>query len=129
MPENSLGLSLRWSDRKIWLSLFGLSLSRSTSNVADEDHQKLFSLIQRLHDAIEAEEETATAQDALKELREHTKAHFSAEEGLMEQQTKYPGLLRHRVQHHTFIAKIAELERSLPFAPTTTPIALVDEGD
>jgi hemerythrin-like metal-binding protein len=107
-------------DVPVWNQSFTVNVKR-----CDEDHQKLFCLIRRLHDAIEAEQGTVIAREILDELGEYAKKHFSVEEELLEQ-TKYEGLSHHRVQHHMFVAKLEELEQSLKSAPTSTPIALVE---
>jgi len=63
--------------------------------------------------------------EALRELYEYARTHFSAEEALLEQ-TKYPGLYRHRSQHQAFIDKSEELKQSLQTAPNTTPVDMAE---
>jgi hemerythrin-like metal-binding protein len=80
----------------VWNQSFAVNVKR-----CDEDHKKLFALIQRLHDTVEPLPERSVALEAIQELDEYAKAHFSAEEALLEQ-TNYPALASHRLQHRTF---------------------------
>jgi hemerythrin len=104
----------------VWNRSFAVNVKR-----CDEDHKKLFALLQRLHDTVEPLPERSVALEAIQELDEYTKAHFSAEEALLEQ-TNYPALASHRLQHHTFIAKVEELKQLIDFAPGTTKLAMVE---
>lgn len=104
----------------VWNESFTVKVKR-----CDEDHKKLFALIQRMHEAIEERKGPDVAQDVLRELDEYTKTHFSAEEALMEQ-TKYPSLLSHRFQHRPFITKLEQLKEYIETCPSTTPVALVE---
>jgi hemerythrin len=91
----------------------------------DEDHQKLLSLIQRLHDSILEDQAPNNFQEILLELVAYTDTHFAAEEALLKQ-TRYSGLEQQCDQHKAFIAKLAEFEQSLESAPSTAPLAMVE---
>lgn len=104
----------------VWNQSFAVNVKR-----CDEDHKKLFALLQRLHDTVEPLPERSVALEAIQELREYTKVHFSAEEALLEQ-TNYPALASHRLQHRTFIAKVEELKQLIDFAPGTAKLAMVE---
>jgi hemerythrin len=91
----------------------------------DEQHQKLFSLIQRLQDSIGTAEESKVVQGVLIELVEYTQTHFKTEEGLLEQ-TKFPELERHCLQHEAFKAKLTEFKESLENASGTLSFAMVE---
>jgi hemerythrin len=78
----------------------------------DGHHQKLFFLLNSLHDAMRAGKGNSIIRGIVDELAEYTQTHFQREEALMEQ-TKYPALDTHRVAHQNLIAKVAEYKAAL----------------
>ena len=104
----------------VWNQSFTVKVKR-----CDEDHQRLFALIQRLHDTVETRLDESAAREAIRELGEYTETHFSAEEALLER-TNYPALASHRLHHQTFIAKVEELKQLLDRAPSTAKLAMVE---
>lgn len=78
----------------------------------DEDHKKLFALINTLHDAMLAGKGRETIQQVVRELSSYTKFHFSAEEALLEK-TNYPSLLPHRAQHQDFVKRVDQFQNDL----------------
>jgi len=71
----------------------------------DEQHQKLFALLNALHDAMRAGKGQAVIQVVLHELANYTVSHFRAEEELL-RRTNYPGLAAHQAEHQKFVAKV-----------------------
>jgi hemerythrin-like metal-binding protein len=121
------GLLARQSTRRrcnlsvpIWNESFSVKVKS-----CDEAHRKLLSLIQRLHDSIVMDQGPAYTQVILAELADYTDTHFASEEALLVQ-TKYSGLELQCHQHQTFVAKLVEFRQSLEYAPTTTPLAMVE---
>lgn len=78
----------------------------------DEDHKKLFAIINTLHDAMSVGKGGEVVQRVVEELLDYTKVHFSAEEALLER-TKYPGLTGHRQRHKEFVTKVEEFQKDL----------------
>ena len=78
----------------------------------DEQHQKLFALLNALHDAMRQGSGQAIVQDTLRELATYTVTHFRAEEELM-RRTNYPGLAAHQVEHQRFVDKVNQLTQDL----------------
>ena len=76
----------------------------------DAEHQKLFSLINKLHDAMKAGQGRMVLGDIVRELGEYTQIHFSAEEALM-QHAQYEKLQDHRLQHRLFIEQVATVQK------------------
>lgn len=82
----------------------------------DQEHQLLFDLVNRLHDAIQRSTQPDELQDEfqgkfqalLVTLAAHTADHFEHEEALM-QQHAYPGYGRHKQVHDNLQLKIAHL--------------------
>ena len=78
----------------------------------DAEHQKLFSLINQLHDAMKVGRGRAVLADIVGELEKYTKTHFQAEEALMER-SQYPDINAHRLQHREFVSKVAAFKKQL----------------
>ena len=72
----------------------------------DDQHKKLINLINQLQTAIDYSTGGAYEREALDELVDYTKTHFSYEEGLMEQ-NEYPDFVAHKAQHVKMI-KVVE---------------------
>lgn len=87
---------LRWRD----------SLSLNVPAI-DNDHKRLFELLNRVRFLDLAGDEPQAIADALSELLLYTQTHFRREEKLMEL-GNYPGLESHRRYHHLFTEKVAE---------------------
>jgi hemerythrin len=91
----------------------------------DEDHKKLFALINSLHDAMRAGKGAEVIQKVVKELGDYTHFHFSAEEMLLEQ-THYPALGPHRAQHRAFVKKVEQFQQDLKTTTTGQAISVVN---
>jgi len=89
----------------------------------DDDHKKLFSLINSLHDAMLKGKGSVAVRQVLKELADYTQYHFSAEEAMMEK-TKYPALQSHRLQHREFSSQVKQFQRDLEEGKTGQTITV-----
>jgi hemerythrin-like metal-binding protein len=78
----------------------------------DNDHKKLFSLVNTLHEAMSSGKGQAVIRQVVKELADYAIYHFSAEEEMMEK-TKFPGLPAHRLQHREFSSQVKKFQRDL----------------
>lgn len=87
---------LRWRD----------SLSLNVPAI-DNDHKRLFELLNRVRFLDLAGDEPQAIADALSELLLYTQTHFRREERLMEL-GNYPGLQVHRRYHQQFTNQVAE---------------------
>ena len=66
--------------------------------VLDEDHKKLFVMINELQDAIAAGHDKKVLREILSRLMEYTKAHLAREEHMLAT-AEYPGLAAHQHEH------------------------------
>ena len=66
--------------------------------VLDEEHQRLFVMINELHDAIAAGHDKKALREILDRLMEYTKKHLSREEEMLAA-VDYPGLAAHQHEH------------------------------
>lgn len=78
----------------------------------DEDHKKLFALINQLHEAMSMGKGAEVVKQIVQELLAYTKSHFSAEETLLEK-AGYPSLAAHRVLHRQFVKQVEEFQKDL----------------
>lgn len=90
---------VRWSDE------YSVSIRE-----IDDQHKKLFDLINDLHDAMKAGKGKDVLEKVLLELTSYTEFHFSSEEILM-QNCKYPDYKQHKVKHDEFTKKVKEFEQ------------------
>ena len=91
----------------------------------DDDHKKLFSMLNSLHDAMMAGKGAQVIQPVVKELADYTKFHFAREESLM-QKAKYPALGAHRTQHQEFVKKVEEFQKDLAAGKTGQAISVAN---
>ena len=71
----------------------------------DQQHRRLVSLINQLQTAVNYSTGEEFEREALDQLVDYTKTHFTYEEGLMEQ-NDYPDFESHRAQHKHMIQKV-----------------------
>lgn len=74
----------------------------------DNDHKRLFELLNRVRFLEFAGDDSSAVADALSELLLYTQTHFRREEKLMEL-GNYPGLEGHRRAHRKFTGRVAEI--------------------
>ena len=90
----------------------------------DDQHQKLFDLINALHDAMKTGQGRKIISDTVRELESYTKTHFSAEEALL-QRAGYPKLAEHRAEHQKFVAEVKKFKESLDSTGAEAPISVL----
>ncbi len=74
----------------------------------DQQHRKLVNLINQLQTALDYSTGEEFERDALEELVDYTKTHFSYEEGLMKD-NDYPDYEPHKLQHQKMFKKVEEV--------------------
>lgn len=90
----------------------------------DDDHKKLFSMINTLHEAMSVGHGAEKVGQIVKELADYTKFHFSGEEALMEK-TKYPELISHRAEHHALVKRVEQFQKDVAAGKGGQSIAVV----
>lgn len=78
----------------------------------DNQHKKLFGLINDFYDSISKQSNTELILKLVKGMREYTVLHFTNEEKYM-QSLNYTGYAAHKKEHDSFVAKVNELENKL----------------
>ena len=73
----------------------------------DRQHKKLLNLINQLQTAVDYSTGEEFEREALDELVDYTKTHFTYEEGLMKD-NDYPGFEPHKTQHEEMVAHVKE---------------------
>jgi len=102
-----------------WDQSYGVSVSR-----LDEQHQKLFSLINSLHEAMRQGKGQEVVQDTVRELAAYTATHFRAEEELL-RKAGYPGLVAHEAEHQKYVAKVNQFAEDLKAGRNASSISVL----
>ena len=102
-----------------WDQTYSVSVRR-----LDEQHQKLFALLNALHEAMRQGKGQAVVQDTLRELATYTVTHFRAEEELM-RKTNYPGLAAHQTEHQRFVDKVNQFTQDLKAGGNVSSLQVV----
>lgn len=75
--------------------------------VFDEQHKRLVSMINELHEAMKTGRGKHVLNDILRKMEEYAKTHFTSEEVIMKKYG-FPGYWEHKREHEAFIAKVRE---------------------
>jgi hemerythrin len=78
----------------------------------DSEHQKLFHLINQLHEAMKVGKGRVVIGNIVRELEAYTQTHFSAEEALLAR-AQYQRLSEHVLQHKKFVAQVQKFRDDL----------------
>jgi hemerythrin-like metal-binding protein len=90
----------------------------------DEQHQKLFALINRLHEAMRQGKGQAVVQDTVRELAAYTVTHFRAEEELL-RKANYPGFAAHQAEHQKYVDKVNQFAEDLRAGKNASSISVL----
>ena len=88
----------------------------------DQQHQRLFEILGRVHDALLANDFSAgpTIRSAVEDLLEYTTTHFASEEATM-QAAGYPLLAAHQELHRQLLAQVHDIEIRAEFDAQYSP--------
>jgi hemerythrin len=114
MPEEKTAMAL-----VTWDQSYRVSVKR-----LDEQHQKLFSLINSLHEAMRQGKGQEVVQDTVHELATYTVTHFRAEEELL-RKAGYPGLVAHQSEHQRFVARVNQFVEDVKAGKLASSIAVL----
>jgi hemerythrin-like metal-binding protein len=90
------------------MALFSWDETYSVNNPEfDRHHQHLYSLVNRLHDAMLSGQAKETMSGILDELISYTQGHFAAEEAFMIARA-FPGLAAHKAEHTKLAGQVLE---------------------
>jgi len=82
------------------------------NDLIDREHQKLFEMADRLHQAMLSGGGNLVLRGLFDDLADYTRTHFAHEEALM-QHYSYPQLPTHAEIHRQLMARVAELQEDL----------------
>ena len=91
----------------------------------DDQHRRLFDMLNRLHEAVVQGKEQGELHDILDDLVEYTVYHFETEEDLY-QEYGYPGYAEHKREHDKLTATVVELQGSLRTGSATLSFEVLD---
>jgi hemerythrin-like metal-binding protein len=90
----------------------------------DEDHKRLFRLVNELHDSVDIGAQEEELRRALSELIRYTMTHFQAEEAAMKG-FSYPGLDEHHEQHEQLTQQVLAFVRQYGHGQATIGLSLL----
>ncbi len=93
--------------------------------VIDEQHQRLFAMINEFHELLRKKEIKRAMSELLQGLVDYSSYHFHSEESLMEQHG-FPGLEQHRRAHEQFTKKVAQFQNRYETGQLVIPIEIAD---
>jgi hemerythrin-like metal-binding protein len=76
----------------------------------DQQHQKMFKIINNLHDAMFAKKGREIISTTIRELIEYSRTHFAEEERQMAAR-HFPGLAEHQAAHQELLRVVTDIER------------------
>lgn len=90
----------------------------------DEDHKKLVSIANRLHESITVGAQKAVMESVLNELLKYTVFHFGREEGMMLQYS-YPDYEKHAAEHEMLVKKVQDYYDQVLAGKTSISLSLI----
>lgn len=89
----------------------------------DKQHQKLFEMLNELHDAMKAGKGRQLAPAILERLVSYTQEHFAAEEAMM-RQARYPDFASHKAEHDKLKNEVAKMVKDLEGGEESSMLAM-----
>ncbi len=99
-----------------WKDEYSVSVNRF-----DREHQKLFSLLNELNDAMGKGQGRFVVQGVLQQLMNYTRQHFASEEAAM-RSVGFPGLASHIAEHRELTAKVEKFSAEYSKGDTSITI-------
>lgn len=91
----------------------------------DEQHQKLFEIINALAEAMRAGKGDFVVRDTVEQLAVYTRTHFLQEEVMM-RQTGYPAQPAHLEQHRKLMAEVEQYKRAIEEGRPASSVSLLN---
>jgi methyl-accepting chemotaxis protein/hemerythrin len=103
-----------------WDSSFATNISQF-----DQQHRKLFDMVNELHDAMQQKRSKEAIGSILGRLIEYTASHFGAEEEAF-RKSGYPEEARHKQQHAELVGQVLELQRKFNAGETLLTQSVIE---
>jgi hemerythrin len=87
----------------------------------DQQHQKLFAMMNELYDAMSQGKGKQLAPEILDRLVDYTREHFAAEEAMMKR-ANYPDFAAHQAEHEKLKAEVAKMLKDSSSAALSMPL-------
>jgi hemerythrin len=91
----------------------------------DKEHQKLFDMLNELHDAMKVGKGSQIAPAVLKRLVAYTCEHFAHEENMM-LRARYPDFPKHKVAHDNLTREVSQILRDFEAGEVVLSMKLLD---
>lgn len=93
--------------------------------IVDEQHKKLFAILNKLHEAVSLGKEQSALATVLDELIEYTVYHFDTEEQLFAEYA-FPGAPEHKAEHDKLTGQAVELQQRMQEGETAISFEVLD---
>ena len=104
----------------VWNDTYSVNVKR-----CDEQHQKLFAIINELFDAMRVGQAQKALAAIVDQLAAYTEIHFRTEEEIL-RNVQYPKLAIHRDEHQKFEAQVDKFKREIELSGSTNSIDMLD---
>lgn len=91
----------------------------------DNEHQKLVSLVNRLHDDMKVGKAKESIASVLNELISYTQTHFRHEEVIM-QANNYPAFAAHKAEHQKLINEVSAFKKKFDEGSMTLSVSIIN---
>ncbi len=91
----------------------------------DKEHQKLFDMLNELHEAMKVGKGSEIAPAVLKRLVAYTCEHFAHEESMM-LRAGYPNFPKHKVEHDNLTREVSQILRDFDAGEVVLSMKLLD---
>ena len=103
-----------------WDSSFATNISQF-----DQQHRKLFDMVNELHDAMQQKRSKEAIGSILGRLIEYTASHFGAEEDAF-RKSGYPEEARHKQEHAELVGQVLDLQRKFSAGETLLTQSVIE---
>jgi hemerythrin-like metal-binding protein len=101
-----------------WNSTYSVKVKQ-----CDDEHKKLFLLIEELNDAMRSGQGKLIIDGIVDDLARYAQIHFATEEALMTK-AKFPGLAAHQAEHRKFVESVTKFRQDLDNGATGQSISV-----
>lgn len=91
----------------------------------DREHQKLFGMVNELHEAMRVGKGSSMAADVLERLWDYAREHFAYEESLM-LSAKYPDFAAHKAEHEKLNKEVSKMKQEFERGNTAITLTLAE---
>ena len=93
-------------------------------NEIDEQHKRLFQMIEDFHKALKKTNDTKPSLKIISEMKRYAQYHFATEDNYMKKYD-YPRIKSHPIRHQEFVSEVTKLEKKIIAGKLIMPSVIV----